>query len=159
MHFLIHRDLRQNLIVRRLLTAYLLFILLFLALLPIYEAFQVGILPNDVATRVLGSEEHFTQPMALADVVAVVHVKLFLHSLIGLILASTLARAEGRHERVSGVIVAVFILPATEAIFLFAVHFLGPWWAAAKCGAFFATWIIQCGTTLFLLRYLWAKPK
>lgn len=159
MHFLLHRDLRQNETVRCLLLGYLFCILIFLALLPFFEHTQTGFFPSDIAVQVLGSESLYIEARSITDLVTAVHSKLFLHSVIGLILASVVSRSALNPAFSRVAICFLFVLPVFEAFFLFAVLIWGPWLAYLKVASFAGLWLLQFTLAVYLIFYLFGKVR
>jgi hypothetical protein len=159
MHFLLHRDIRQNATVRWLLLGYLFCILTYLILLPFLESAQTGLSPAEIRVQVLGSEAQYIEPRSFFDLVTAIHIKLFLHSVIGLVLASLISRAHLRQSVSILLVSLIFFLPVLEAFSLVAVSVWAWWWAYLKAASFVAVWIIQFGSAAYSIFFLMGKNR
>ncbi len=158
MRFLLSRDLRDNVTIRWLLVGYLIGVFAYLTASPVYESSQLGLFPSDLVHRVLGSRDLFLSPKSLTDVVVNLHVKMFLNSLIALILSSLLVRLSTAGTSKLAV-ACLFGLPVLESLSLVLLSQGLEFMSYVKAFAFVGLWTLQCGVSVVLLRYLLRTPR
>lgn len=156
MHFILHKDIRQNEVIRCLLICYLSCLTLFLLLSPLHEHWGMGLWPQDLAREVLGLPEQYIGPKSTEDLLVDVHVKLFLHTITGLTLSVIASRT--RLVYVRTIMVVLFLTPVLECLFLLALANLSAGWAYPKFSCYALLWLTQMGLAAYLLNFVRVRP-
>ena len=156
MHFVLHKDIRQNQTIRWLLVVYLVSIILFLLFMPLLEHWGLGLWPEDLIRQVRGSSAAYLEPKSMADLVLDIHIKLFLHSIMGLIL--TVVATRTRLRLIRPAMLVLFMFPILEFLMLIALSLFSPLWAYPKVLVFVSLWLVQLSLALYLLNFVRRRP-
>ena len=154
MQFLIHKDLRTNSTIRWLLCSYLIALIAYLILMPVLEMDQVGITPLEIVRHVRGDASQFLAARSLVDVITDIHIKLFLHTIIGLILSAILLRTTWRDGLKTITVALLFLLPLLETLGLLGTSVVDPYFALLKCFGFWSLAGLQSILSASLLAFL-----
>jgi len=159
MHFLIHRDLRANPVIRWTLATYISALAGFLAFRPWLEAERTGVVPERYWSAIQGEPTLFILPITALDFATMVHTDLFFDSLLAIILVATLIRLPVS-QRFKGVLAsALLILPILVAAGG-VLTFQGYGWAAyLRVFLFWSLWSCHWLVITRLLVYLFRPTK
>ena len=140
-----------------MLTAFLGITILFV-LLAIALGWSKGEMdPTTLRTAVLGSEELFIEPMAFADILAGMHLSLFLYTFLLLMLFSLYLRLVREGGMPPIWIGAAFLMLLLDQGGMLLIRYGGDGWVYTKITAFFSLHAIMLLIASQSLYLLWRK--
>lgn len=143
MHFVIHKDLRTNPVIRWTLAFYSLALAIYLAFRPWIEAERTGLSADRYWRTVHGDPAKFIQPVNKLDFATVIHTDLFFDSLMAVILSAILIRVPA-HRRIKHAHIAILLgFPVAVAAFGALTHFGFEFAAALRVSSFWCLWFAQ----------------
>lgn len=159
MHFLIHRDLKANPMIRWLLVGYTFAIMAFVILSPWFEGRSLGLFPSEVMDKLLGNPDKYISAMNRADVAIALHTKLFFNGLVAVVLASMALRTHVADGWKKLSLFGLFMLPLFEVFTVVLVLLKFPGAVYLKSLTFAAIWLTQFNASLGLLFHLMSRRQ
>lgn len=143
MHFMIHRDLRTNPVIRWTLAFYGLAAAAFLAFRPWIEAERTGLTPETYWQVVSGDPSKFILPMNRLDFAVNVHTDLFFDTLMAVIFSSILIRLPAPQRLKTTLITILLLFPVIVAGSGMLTHFGFRAAASSRITGFWVLWLTQ----------------
>jgi len=98
MKFTVSKDLRNNSVIRRLLIAFSIIMLLFLALDVTNKSLRFGSTQTEITNSLLGNEDEFIDPLSIVSALEMVHLDLFIAILLLLMIGSIFMRVNAKFK-------------------------------------------------------------
>lgn len=154
MRFTVTRELNRNPFFCWLLLLFSAPVLLFFVLNPFYEKSKWGLTPSAVQVQILGDEASFVEAMPLQEMVAQVHIELFIYPFILIMLFLVLFQTAHPMGLKLNAMIAAFAFCLMNGLAPFLVKYVHAGAAWLKPPAFWGLTVVASATALLNIPYL-----
>lgn len=152
MKFLITKELKDNSLLRLLVTLLLSFFMLFLALDILIHHYQIGLNLDKAIETIIGDEDNFIEPILFDVLIERVHIDIFISMILLTLLVIIYIRVEQKPKNIF--IHIVFLSNIFSSISFILAYFYGEIFIILWIGLFLLWHIIAFYISFFVIREL-----